>query len=269
MVFTEDSKYFFFDTITAYVYILKNGKYNASEVMNMGKKINIIGLVTITFLMTTTFFAQANEYPDGIDLQVPYTVNENTVFSASVVVHGGNNTTIPIPNATIYTGWYPYTVYHTDYNGTAWVLAPEVNQTRNYSIFATKDGYWDSEEIIVIDIPMHHNNSAPFVPSSPTPSNGAKNVNVYSSLSWVGGDPDQDHVTYSVFFGTTNPPEFRGNISNTTFNTGRILPGGHMQGQTKYFWQILSTDEHGVMTVGPVWCFTTAYAYEISTLSII
>ena len=41
-------------------------------------------------------------------------------------------------------------------------------------------------------------NNPPYTPYSPTPSNGATNQSVNVDLTWSGGDPDGDPVTYDV-----------------------------------------------------------------------
>ena len=54
-------------------------------------------------------------------------------------------------------------------------------------------------------------NSAPNEPSSPSPTNGASGININTDLSWTGGDPDGDDVTYDVWFNgvevSTDQPE--------------------------------------------------------------
>jgi hypothetical protein len=48
--------------------------------------------------------------------------------------------------------------------------------------------------------------ATPYTPSNPTPGNGSIDISVVADLSWTGGGPDNDTVTYDVYFGTTNPP---------------------------------------------------------------
>ncbi len=96
-------------------------------------------------------------------------------------------------------------------------------------------------------------NQPPYVPSSPSPSNGAINIPVTADLSWTGGDPDTgDTVTYDVFFGTsTTPPKVLSNTSATTYDPGTLLYS------TIYHWKIVAWDNHGASTQGPAWSFTT------------
>lgn len=93
-------------------------------------------------------------------------------------------------------------------------------------------------------------NQAPIAPTHPSPLHGAVNVWVLQPLSWQGGDPDNDVVTYTVAFGTNNPPSTVGQTTGLSFDPGQLLTNTH------YYWKITATD--GISTtVGPVWDFTT------------
>ena len=95
-------------------------------------------------------------------------------------------------------------------------------------------------------------NNPPYTPSNPSPSNGATNVNLNADLSWTGGDPDGDIVTYDVYFGTTtNPPKVMSNQSSTTYDLGTL------DYNTTYYWKIVAWDYYGAMKAGPLWSFTT------------
>jgi len=97
-------------------------------------------------------------------------------------------------------------------------------------------------------------NNPPYPPSSPNPSNGTTNVLVSAILSWTGGDPDpSDTVTYDVYFGkSTSPSKVASNQSGTSYD-----PPGDMNANTTYYWKIISWDNHGASTAGPLWHFTT------------
>jgi hypothetical protein len=95
-------------------------------------------------------------------------------------------------------------------------------------------------------------NNPPYEPSNPVPGDGATNVDVTVGLSWTGGDPDGDTVTYDVYFGTTSsPPKVAANQSLTTYDPGTL------EYTTTYYWKIISWDSHGVSTEGSIWQFTT------------
>jgi hypothetical protein len=96
-------------------------------------------------------------------------------------------------------------------------------------------------------------NNAPNTPAVPSPSDGAADVSPDADLSWTGGDPDAgDTVTYNVYFGTsTTPPLVSENQPENTYDPGTL------DHSTDYYWQIVATDDHGAMTEGEVWIFTT------------
>ena len=101
-------------------------------------------------------------------------------------------------------------------------------------------------------------NNPPFIPSDPDPVNHATSVNINVNLSWLGGDPDcGDIVTYDIYFGTNNnPPLYESNYSTTSYNPGNI------NSNTKYYWKIISIDNYGANTSGPIWDFTTIYVNQ-------
>jgi hypothetical protein len=99
-------------------------------------------------------------------------------------------------------------------------------------------------------------NNPPYIPSSPDPENGETDVDVDYDLNWIGGDPDNDPVTYDVYFGTSGAPAMVVNNQSAT-----IYNPGTMSYSTKYYWKIVSWDNHGASTTGPVWDFTTKSSY--------
>lgn len=96
-------------------------------------------------------------------------------------------------------------------------------------------------------------NDPPYTPSNPSPINGATNVDINEDISWTGGDPNGDTVTYDIYFGTSSPPSLiYSNYSYTTYDPGT------MQYNTTYYWKIKAKDIHGYETIGPEWNFITA-----------
>ena len=95
-------------------------------------------------------------------------------------------------------------------------------------------------------------NEPPYIPSNPVPVNGAINVVVNADLEWDGGDPDNDPVTYDIYFGTTNPPPL---VEEN--HTDTIYDPEPMNYSTKYFWKIIAFDEFNTMSEGEIWTFTT------------
>jgi len=91
---------------------------------------------------------------------------------------------------------------------------------------------------------------APNVPGNPTPADGATDVMTTTSLSWSGGDPDGDPVTYTVAFGTDSSPSVVGAVTTLSYDPGTLVTS------TTYYWRITASDGLST-TVGPLWSFAT------------
>lgn len=85
----------------------------------------------------------------------------------------------------------------------------------------------------------------------PLPRDGAINVPIYTELSWTSS---LSAVSYDVYFGTTEEPEFAANILRTVYRT-RYLPG-QLEYGTTYYWRVDANNEAGT-TEGRLWKFTT------------
>ncbi len=97
-------------------------------------------------------------------------------------------------------------------------------------------------------------NQPPEVPSNPLPADGAINQPVNTTLSWTCTDPENDPLTYDIYFGTeTDPPLFDEGISNPYYDPGILNYG------ITYYWKIIAHDDHGNLTTGPIWNFTTEF----------
>ena len=109
---------------------------------------------------------------------------------------------------------------------------------------------WDFTTII---------NNPPYAPTGPTPALGATDQSTTGlRLSWTGGDPDGDRVTYVVSYGTYSALSLTDLPS--TSNTYVTLPT--LEFGTRYRWKVVATDEHGVSTnshgiLDKGWDFTT------------
>lgn len=100
-------------------------------------------------------------------------------------------------------------------------------------------------------------NDAPNTPSAPAPSAGSTWASLAPSLAWTGGDPDpSDTVSYKVFLSVSHNP--------TTLVCGGLAAPGcvptlGLKADTRYYWKVVATDNHGASTSGPVWSFTTLF----------
>ena len=102
--------------------------------------------------------------------------------------------------------------------------------------------------------PTESNNS-PNTPASPSPSDNSTNEALNVNLSWSGGDPDGDPVTYDVYFGTaTSPPLVSDNQTSTSYDAGTLI------NNTKYYWSITAEDNNGEQASSATWEFTTIKA---------
>jgi len=94
-------------------------------------------------------------------------------------------------------------------------------------------------------------NSAPDVPSDPTPADSASLSNVDIELSWICLDPDSDPVTYEIYLDTIDTPEITDSlIDTTTYTPARLFYN------TTYYWQVVASDSLGNEAVSPIWRFT-------------
>ena len=99
------------------------------------------------------------------------------------------------------------------------------------------------------------NNTAPNQPSNPSPSNGSKHVDVNTDLSWTCTDPDNDPLTYDIYFGTSsNPPLVQNNHSLNSYDPGT------MNNNTIYYWKIIAWDNWGASNSSAIWHFSTNFA---------
>jgi len=162
----------------------------------------------------------------------------------------------------------------TDTGGTALSLTGHYVMTApagQCTVTASKEGYRSSSisSIVVSEggqtsvdfslIPVGTQNSPPYNPTNPSPSDGATNRSLNLTLTWQGGDPDGDTVTYDIYFGTSDTPSLaKSNHNSTNYNPGTLEPN------TTYYWTIVAWDSQGEKTEAPVWYFATGEEEEPS-----
>ncbi len=90
--------------------------------------------------------------------------------------------------------------------------------------------------------------------TNPYPADKASNVPVDVVLSWT---PGATAVSHDGYFGTTSPPPFLGNTTESSFDTASI---GGLAPDTIYYWQLDAIEADGTKHVGNVWTFKTVGA---------
>jgi hypothetical protein len=137
--------------------------------------------------------------------------------------------------------------------------ASSIATASSYDIDAIEvDSRWGGVQCYYDDVKVFAGsngvNSPPNTPSNPSPANRATGVSINANLSWTGGDPDGDSVTYDVYFekDDSTPDQLVSNDqSGTSYDPGTLDYSSH------YYWKIEAKDEHGATNPGPVWDFTT------------
>jgi lysophospholipase L1-like esterase len=100
-------------------------------------------------------------------------------------------------------------------------------------------------------VPYINSDGGPGVPGAatvPSPANGATGVAVSASVSWTR---DTNAMGHAVYFGTSNPPPFKLNLTArlpVTYSPGTLEYG------VTYYWRIDTINQRGTAT-GTVWSF--------------
>ncbi|RKX53936.1 MAG: hypothetical protein DRP30_03435 [Thermotoga sp.] len=96
-------------------------------------------------------------------------------------------------------------------------------------------------------------NRAPEEPKALNPYDGAKDVSVYTVLSWICDDPDGDELEYDIYIGKSrwDMKLVKRGRTTTTYDPGEL------EYDTTYYWKVVAKDGRGGKTEGPVWRFTT------------
>jgi formylglycine-generating enzyme required for sulfatase activity len=96
------------------------------------------------------------------------------------------------------------------------------------------------------------NNTAPTIPSNPSPTNGANNIGPVATLSW--DCTDANDLRYTVFLNQLDSGGVISSIATIENQTSYQLEG--LKPSTAYAWKITATDGQAV-TEGPTWVFST------------
>ncbi len=110
--------------------------------------------------------------------------------------------------------------------------------------------------------PYEGGNRPPLASYNPSPSDESIIVGATSvTLSWDSYDPDDDTMTYDIYFDTNANPTTKvsSNQVENTLNRSNLSYG------TTYYWKVVVKDSKGATTEGPVWRFTTQSAPTASS----
>ena len=188
---------------------------------------------------TTTVIDTQNQYSwyDGSTAHLITTLITNQWYHIELKVHPSQNT---------------YDIYLNGAHQTTATFTGGSGSATTFRVGDFEAGSSNYGEAYYDDFIISQNNYAPNTPNNPNPTNNTTGVSITPTLSWTGGDSDGDPVTYDVYFGTTSsPPKVIGNQTGTSDNPGTLAYG------STYYWKIVSWDNHGIKTVGPLWSFTT------------
>ena len=104
---------------------------------------------------------------------------------------------------------------------------------------------------IARSVPYEGENRPPLAPYNPSPSNGAVAGDTSVTLIWDSYDPDQDIMTYDVYFGTNTNLTTR--VVAKQAETSFRIEG--LSYDTTYYWKVVPKDNRGAKMEGPVWEF--------------
>lgn len=107
--------------------------------------------------------------------------------------------------------------------------------------------------------------SLPPIINSISPSDSATAVSINSKLSWNCTDPNDDPLTYSVYFGKTASPS----MVATGIETASYSFEGPLEYETTYYWKLIANDGLGGKTTSSLLTFITEknFAPVINSMS--
>jgi len=148
-----------------------------------------------------------------------------------------------------YIGYYGFFWSSTEYSTPdAWNRYLHYNYDDAYRNYYTK-GYGLSVRCLR---DVEQQNSPPESPTNPNPENESTNQAIETTLQWSCSDPENDPLTYDIYFGIENNPDLlAAGQSETNYDLGTLL------NNIQCYWKIVAHDDQGNSTEGPVWSFTT------------
>jgi hypothetical protein len=200
----------------------------------------------------TTVTMDANKTVTATFTQDVYTLTVGVVGSGTVDLdpegpyYYGDVVTLTAVPASIY--WY-FTGWSGDLSGTDG--SDTITMYSHQSVTATFT--FQAYVYLPLVVQSWPPNNPPYTPSNLAPANGATDQPISVVLSWSGGDPDGDAVTYDIYLGDTSPPPLAKSDHTTTSYDPDML-----EYETEYHWYIVARDSRGAESApGPEWSFTT------------
>ncbi len=137
-------------------------------------------------------------------------------------------------------------------------ISPSVGGTDRITLSATDSKGATGQAVLTINITqsgspdVNPQNQPPTIPNTPFPDNYAKGINNTITLNWQCSDPENEEITYSVYFGKNiNDLKIATNTVQNSFSLSKL------ESNTTYYWQISAYDEHYAMSTSDIWQFTT------------
>ena len=97
-------------------------------------------------------------------------------------------------------------------------------------------------------------NSPPNKPLAVNPINNEQETSIICTLNWTCQDPDQDQLTYTLYFGTNqNPPSIIEDITENQYTIPYDL-----ELNTNYYWKVIATDPLEETSESTLWSFKTS-----------
>ena len=184
-------------------------------------------------------------------LLVSHLSDLNVGVETSVNIHVEDSIIGDIENAYVCL-WLKDEIYENGFTDSQGNFTLSIESIRNGDLYVTvtKHNYLPYESVIIVNpIP-----GQPYIPSNPFPENGAAIAEMNITLSWECGDPEDDMLTYDVYFGDISSQTLiASDLTNTYYHDLSPLDSGK-----EYYWYIVANDNNGSYpTYSPLWNFTT------------
>ncbi|MCX6223237.1 MAG: PKD domain-containing protein [Bacteroidia bacterium] len=188
----------------------------------------------------------------------PVTGNDKTTFEMD-----GSATDDPNDDAGLLLvtwDWEGDGVFDTQYASQK-IVSHKYSKFGDYNVTMVAKDPRGLSDTLVVPLVVSSSNLPPEVPFNPEPTEGEVILRVNPWMKWGSSDPDGDRMSFTCYFGKTNPPaQFIAKQSVATFNPGKLEYG------TTYYWRIKVQDNKGNTTEGPVWSFST-YDLHFQTIT--